>query len=252
MNRRPIIPVFAAALLLAASSAQASTFEECAERAKSAQSGRREGHLLEAREAAVKCASDESCPGIMRADCQTWLAELERRIPSVIVHVLREDGTEAVDAEVNIDGKPQSRARAGLALPMNPGEHRFAARLLDRDVETVIVVGEGEQQRAVQLRLPTAKRPELARRETPPPSPSPASRVPLGSWISAGVALAGFGTFGVLAAHGQVAYGPCDPTCRGGSADAFETQKVATFTAFGVGAIALGVAALVYLLRPGS
>jgi hypothetical protein len=80
--------LFAAGLLFAqgarsahAQAAPVETKRTCAAAAETAQRLRARGLLLDARGQLRTCSRDE-CPAAVRADCQEWLAEIERSLPA--------------------------------------------------------------------------------------------------------------------------------------------------------------------------
>ena len=58
--------------------------DACVEAHLSAQRSRKNGQVIEAREALRVCARPE-CPQMLVADCGSWLAEVDRAIPSIVV-----------------------------------------------------------------------------------------------------------------------------------------------------------------------
>src|SRR5256885_1296112 len=88
---------------------------------EAAQTSRRTGKLLEAREAALVCSRDE-CPGAVRADCGDWLDAVTKTIPSLVVRV-KSDDKDVFDVRVSIDGKLVTSHLDGNPFELNPGAH---------------------------------------------------------------------------------------------------------------------------------
>ena len=90
--RRPLGGALAsAALLLLAAPAQAGDAAACAEAAERAQPLRRAGSLRAARAQLLVCARKE-CPRVVRKDCEGWLADVDRSIPTVAFRVEGDHG----------------------------------------------------------------------------------------------------------------------------------------------------------------
>jgi len=111
------------------------------------------GRLIAAREAYLKIVQEEVAPkgprifAETKAQAEAELAELEPRIPSVSVVV---EGAEASEVEVLRDGVVLPTVLVGIAQPMDPGDHTFAARGKHRaTVEKKVTVREGAQQTVV-------------------------------------------------------------------------------------------------------
>src|SRR5688500_777533 len=62
----------------------------CIVQHEAAQTFRRSGKILEARDAALVCSRDE-CPAVIRTDCGDWLDEVTKAIPSLVIRVKSDD-----------------------------------------------------------------------------------------------------------------------------------------------------------------
>src|SRR5436190_17168405 len=92
-----------AALLLLVAPAQAGDAASCADAAERSQQLRRAGSLRAAREQLLVCARKE-CPRVVRKDCEGWLADVDRSMPTVAFRVEGEHGEPVPDAMVTLDG----------------------------------------------------------------------------------------------------------------------------------------------------
>lgn len=105
------------------------------------------GKLLEARQQAIVCAQT-SCPEVLRADCISWLAELEAALPTVVIDV---QGARS-PVQVLIDDAPVAEATSGRSVTLNPGKHEFAARTArGRTVSAEVLVLQGKKNQIVAL-----------------------------------------------------------------------------------------------------
>jgi hypothetical protein len=220
----------------------------CFEAYEATQAGRRDGRLMEAREAAIVCAADV-CPKTLSRDCVKWVGDLQSMIPGLVFDVRLADGTNVTEVNVSLDGKPMLERVDGKSVPVDPGEHmlRFEARDY-LPVDARVVSLEGDKARKVQV---TMKKPE------PVAIAQPTLRlhrpVPLVTWVFGGVAAIGLGASGALSLSGIVArdgLGSCKPNCE-------PSRVVAISRLFGLAdgfliasAVAAGAALFTFFTRP--
>jgi hypothetical protein len=206
---------------------------------------RQQGHLVDAREALVFCTQQE-CPPLVRTDCGTWLQEVDRAMPSVVVQATA-DGVETTAVTVSIDGKVVKTGLDGKAIPTDPGSHqvRFEAAGFP-PIETTVVVSEGEHYHALTAEFASPKA---------PPAPVRAGRpVPAAVWLLGGLTLAGAAGFTVFGLVGnqkkQSLQSQCAPFCPSSEVDIVQHQYLAADISLGVGVAALVTGAIVYFNRP--
>jgi hypothetical protein len=140
--------VIVAMVICTSSPSQAEpSIDECVASAEGGQRQRDGGRYLAARQALVMCSAP-SCPTAIAHDCQTWLEDLERKIPSIVVSVRDERGQDVLGARVSIDGVPIEQAGAPVSL--DPGEHFITAEAQRFETSrTGVVVMAGEKNRIV-------------------------------------------------------------------------------------------------------
>jgi hypothetical protein len=249
------VAVLGVALPAAARGAPPNTTKQaCVAASTDGQALRDAGKLREAREKLVACARDE-CPAIVRKYCSEWLADVEKRLPSVVFRVQAAEGSsgaDVTDATVTVDaGTPHPVD--GSATPVDPGEHvvRFE-HPGDPPVEMHVVVSEGEKSRIVTGRFApkAAPPPEETRPEPERPEPVKAGISPLAIAL-AGVAVvggAGFAYFGITAKNDlDHLRQTCAPYCRSSDLDAVRQKALFADLSLGVGVVALGAATWVFL-----
>ncbi|WP_433937320.1 hypothetical protein AB3662_22060 [Sorangium cellulosum] len=278
----------AALALVGASVHAAPSKRACAAAYERAQGLRRDGKLLEAREALITC-SQPTCPAAAVADCGPWLAEVEQSLPSVVIAAKDADGRERLDVRVLVDGRLLAAALDGKALPVDPGPRTFRFEpATGPAVEERLLIREGEKNRAITVTLgapaasaPAAPRPPASPAAQPPASPAapplaapaappPASSAapPLASpaappaepsipplaWAAGGVGVAGLAVFAVAGALSLDAEADlratCAPRCAADDVSAVRVQHAVADIGLGVGVVALGAAAWLYLTRP--
>jgi hypothetical protein len=165
------------------------SLDECLSAADRGQSLRFERKLSEARAVLLTCARHE-CPGALRNDCARWVDELDRDLASLVVRAVDENGKDLAVRGVAIDGTSSTDAASGWAVLVDPGRHVVRAVAEGgRTAEQTVVVGQGEKNRAVLLRMPS---PAVAPIQA---SPASASTVPPVVYAAGAVGVVALATF---------------------------------------------------------
>jgi len=152
--------------------------------------------LVEAREQLLVCAA-AACPSVVQSDCATWLIEVERALPTVVISAKNGAGAYLVDVKVSVDGASLMSKLDGQSLPMNPGMHTFHFEgASGTSVDQQIVVREGEKDQSVAVVLAGASA------ATVPGAPDAASSPAdpggsWGGWKTAGWIVGGAGVLGI-------------------------------------------------------
>jgi hypothetical protein len=231
--------------------AVAATPAECVAASDRGQAERDDGHLLASRAEFVACAAD-ACPALVKRECSRWLADVEERIPSIVISVKERSGRDLLDAEVSVDGVRVPVAGAGRALPLDPGPHVVRASVSGRGpIEETILARERERDRILTLYATPTSSPEG---EDSRSSTARSGKVPLLSWVLAGVAVAGGGAFAYFWTIGTSRVsdlrGSCAPYCTPEQVDDARVPLTTARIALGLGAAAAIGAVAAYLLRP--
>jgi hypothetical protein len=168
----------------------------------------------------------------VQTDCASWLADVEKALPTVVLTAKNGDGADLVDVKVSVDGQPLVAKLDGQAVPMNPGSHTFhfegvGGTSQDRQV----VVREGDKNQPVAAVLGAASSAPPASPLAPPVAGGGAGETPESSsslktvgWVLGGVGVAGLaaGTvFGIVAMSSKSgahcdANNVCDPGTTSG------------------------------------
>lgn len=231
----------------------------CIEAYKSAQESSRSGHLSRAREQALVCARDP-CPAVLQKDCKEWVADVEQRVPTVMVVVKDGEGKDVTDARMIIDGVVVPKRVDGRSMEIDPGEHKIEIFAEGRPklVQT-IVAREREKGREITFAYEPPKKKEPP---TPtvigPPTPGPrdsTEKPPLRwtFWTAAGLGGAGLLGFGIFGASGLVVRSDldaCKPNCSQQRIDHGKTSFLVADVSLGIGLVAAGVATYLYFTRP--
>jgi hypothetical protein len=235
-----------------ARAAPQTTKQACVAASTDGQALRDSGKLRDAREKLLACSRDQ-CPAIVRKYCSEWLADVEKRIPSVVFRVQAADagdGADVTDATVTVDGGTPHPID-GAAMPVDPGEH--AVRFDhpgDPPVEMRVVVAEGEKNRIVTARFAPKAAPSPTPETPPEPEPVktgvPALAIVLGSVGVLGGA--GFAFFGISAKNDlDHLRQTCAPYCSSSDLDAARQKALFADLSLGLGVVALGAATWVFL-----
>lgn len=219
----------------------------CADQAERAQELRDSAKLVEAREALVACAQRE-CPDAVRSACTEWLADLERRIPSIVVAARDDDGGEIVSFRATLDGVVLPDSAATTAFRADPGAHvlRCEAQGFAAASERV-TLREAEGVRVVSLVL------HRDGREGRLPVPLPSKRFPVLTYVLGGASLISFGIAGASGISGAAEYRrleeQCAPGCAASELDGVRARFLVADVALAVGVAALGGAVLAFVLH---
>lgn len=229
----------ASVVLLVSAPSLADEKDACADAHIQGQTSRRDGKLLDAKERFSQCA-DESCPELVRKDCTTWAAELTNSIPSVVIESRDEDGHEAVDVSLSIDGTPRGERLDGRAIELDPGNHVIRIQLANgKSTEERVMVHEGERVRRVTVRFPLRARSKPEK--LPPRKANVPSALPFVFGGVAVLALGSFGTFALLGKQKQNELDECRPDCSQGDVDSMRTRYAIGDISLAVGAVATGL-----------
>lgn len=225
--------------------------QQCISAAETGQQLRSAGKLRDARRAFGPCTSN-ACASAIRRDCGRWVDEIDSAMPSFTVKLVDESGADVSDGRILVDGEALLRAADGHATPIDPGMHRFVWARDAGNVETDVVVREGEHNRVIVLSAPTAA-------PSGPPAPEPHAEAPPRSplpWVvgtAGAVLLVGGGVFWGIGLHDRA---NLDVTCAGAHScaqsdvDASRTKLIVGDVLVGVGVLAVAGAVYLFLRQP--
>ncbi len=278
-------PLFASLLgcsLLATTGALADDKAACIAASAAGQTLRDDHKLVEAREQFRACAGVQ-CPLVVQKACTTWLGDVEKALPTVVVTAKDATGADLFDVRVTVDGAPLTTKLDGSAVPMNPGPHTFHFDFPGgASQEQPVLVAEGQKNQRVAVVLkaaPSSPQPPQAPSsplpQALPPAPHGSPAAPpvadttshgLGGMRIAALALGGAGVAGIVVGSyfgldalskrnqsnadcpgGSTGY--CSGTGVSLSKDAVSSANVST-VAFAAGLGALAGGAVLWLLAP--
>lgn len=225
--------------VVAAKPALADDVEMCVDAATRGQEDRDRGDLSSAHDAFIACAQPE-CPEAVATSCAEWLADVKRRIPSVVFRARDSQGADLRHLAVRIDATVVLEELTGRSVTVNPGHHRVRFERSDGTfVERELLFAEGEKDRLVVVDWPPASEPS---------SPAPGrNALPKGFWVLGGVGVAALGTAGVLGLtaidDASSLRGSCGPRCPQSELDQLKQTLLFADLAAVVGVVSLGLAA---------
>jgi hypothetical protein len=251
-----------AALTVEARGDQKLTKAACIDAFDRAQVARREGALQRAHEHLMLC-SNETCPVLVRVDCNDALRQVEAAQPTVILRASTPSGAAAADVKVELDGHPLDGTLDGRPVVVDPGKRIFVFRSRSSKPATVeIDISPGAKDRVVNVTLDPldeaastaasheATNPPAAPAPTPPPATARSAlgwSVPIGFGVLGAAAL-------TFAAVRRVSLGnqaddlraTCAPHCVI-DRDGMSSQLVAVNVALTIGLTSLAAAAITWL-----
>lgn len=229
---------------------------DCAAAYESAQTERQAGHFRAASNQAMLC-SQSTCNQAIVRECIALYESIQAEMPSMVFSARRADGGELTNVRVEMDGQPLLDRLDGKALALDPGAHTFKFITDGFEPKEVTQTARvGDRNRLVEVVFGELPPPPAASSGTSqlPPAAKPERRIPVASYVLAGVGAVALGTFGYLRISGVQDYNElnqnCSPECDPADVDPIRTKFSYSYVALGVGAAALTAATIVYFAIP--
>ncbi|HMJ11715.1 MAG TPA: hypothetical protein VK524_09905 [Polyangiaceae bacterium] len=230
--------------------------QACVAAADQGQVLRDEGKFRPAREAFMRCAS-KTCPELVSADCSTWLVDLERRAPTVIVSAKDHQSNDLTRVQVTIDGEPLAERLDGKPLLVDIGEHAFRYQAAGFEaVEQRITIAPSDKNRVLAVRFDVDTRTTTdSKKDRATLQPTGSPSIPLPTWILGGTAVAAFasaayfGVSGISQRSEALGADGCAPNCPASEKTSIQTKFLVADISLGVGLVSAGLATY-FLLRP--
>lgn len=216
-----------------------------------------DSHLLRARELLRQCASS-SCRSWMIEDCSRTLADVERRIPTVVI-AAQTSGHPIVEGCVREGETLLVEHLDGRALEIEPGVHALVLELPSgQKLQSSFVIEEGARLQRLEFEVPPSRHTQQNELVAPVIPPQPPTHVGSPSWLRPAAyiaALSGIATLGVGSGFGIAAWrardtahcdarGLCDaePLQRANDASSVATAGFVTGSVLlGIGLAALAI-----------
>jgi len=237
--------------LLRAGVSRAQTPEASCEAVERTEAMRAAGHYREARARLLECVNAQ-CGGDVRRRCAATLQKLDAVTPSVVVRAYDGKGNDVMDVAVTLGNEPLASSLDGMAIPVDPGEHRFVFKRAGFEpVTQTVTILQGEKFKSIEVRVgPVEPAPLLTEGgDGASGSLSPTRIAAGGTLIGVGVVgLVGFTWLGLSARSEETEMQEnCSPACSDARVSSLRTQYVLTNVSLGVAIAALGGAAWVLL-----
>jgi hypothetical protein len=225
--------------------------KSCMAAAAKGQELRDEGKLVDAKPFFQQCA-ETSCPAPIPGYCADWLADLNKKMPSIVLRATDENGRDVADATAVIDGK-RSVAVDGRPVEVDPGKHTVKVSRGGGTFEDVIIVAQSEKDRIVVAKLTPAPATSAVAQPKKKDEPSRGG-VPIASivaWGIGGAALLSFAGFGLKARVDYDDYeARCGNRCAESERDTVASSVLIADISLVVAVVAAGVGTYFYLTRP--
>jgi hypothetical protein len=212
---------------------------ECIRQHEAGIAAKDERKLVQAKPSFLACARAE-CPTAVREECTELLAQIERKVPSVVVVVKDENGRDLVDVRLLVDGKVVSQELTGQAIELDPGKHEFRVEHARSGTLT-------ERVRFDFPRKDPPKSPEAKK----PPAVRESRSIPVASYVLGGIGVLALGSFGYFALSGRAKENDldvCSPKCDPAEVDVMRRRYLIADISLGVAVVAFGSAVGVALI----
>lgn len=239
-------PIVALLLALAPVARADATKEACIAADTHAQELRRTGKLREALSTLDSC-TNESCPSMVRADCNDRVAEIRKAMPTIVFDV------NVAETHVDIDGRPFLDRVDEHAVDVDPGEHTFVLTARGAHETVHLVLQEGEKDHRVKWVVP-----EPIVRRIPPSATPRILGLTSGAIGLAGIVVGSiFGSM-TIADHGTVTSECPNDVCpsrdvlarANATNDESRAFGLASNVAFIAGAVFLAIGVVLYATAP--
>lgn len=239
--------------LTSTSRAQAPGSDASCEAVEQTESMRADGQYRKARALLLECVNAQ-CGGDVRRRCAAALQKLDAITPSIVVRAEDPAGNDLTDVAVSLGEERLVSSLDGMAIPVDPGEHRFVfTREGHTPVVQTLTIEQGQKFRAIDVEI--GSEPSLA---LPPASESSSAAsgsseraVAAATLIGVGlVGVASFTVLGLRARSGEEALERCKPNCSEGRVESVEMRYLLANVSIGVSALALGAATYLLLSGP--
>jgi hypothetical protein len=215
---------------------------------------RSDGQYRKARALLLECVNAQ-CGGDVRRRCATTLQKLDAVTPSIVVRATEPSGDDLTDVAVSLGDEQLVSSLDGMAIPVDPGEHRFTfTRPGQPPVVETLPISQGEKFRPINVVVGASSPREAVE---PEPSPPPATGSSLERTVATGtligVGVVGLGSFawlGSRARSGEKDLESCDPACSDGAVDSVQKRYLFANVSLGLGVLALGGATWLLLTAP--
>jgi hypothetical protein len=213
---------------------------------------RDEHHLLAARDAYRACVAETECPEVVRAECDSALADLKTAIPTLLVAVLDEHQHDLAGATLTLDGQPVPLD--GSTVEVDPGTHELAASSGELSSKLEVKAIESDLNRRVEIVLQAPHVDEPVGDTSAGPAEPVRHRSKVPAYALGGVAAVGAASFAYFAISGHSkltgTLDVCKPYCQADDVQSVRTKYLIADISLGVSLVALASAGYWLLSAP--
>lgn len=138
----------------------------------------------------LKTCARATCADFLVKDCTTWLEEVQKKIPTVVLAAVSAKGDSITDVSVRVGDKTLTQSLTGKAMELDPGSYEFVFTTGDgKSVTAKSAVLEGQKDQVVKAIFPVV---EAVQPPPTPPSNQPPPKVDAAGGGSGGARTAGF------------------------------------------------------------
>ncbi len=210
------------------------------------------GQYRAARSLLLECVNAQ-CGGDVRRRCAATLQKVDAVTPSIVVRAQLANGDDVTDVALSLGEEQLASKLDGMAIPVDPGEHRLVLRRPGHaPVTQVVNIREGEKFRAVDVMLEPAVLSAGGGSSNAPASSGFDGRLAAGgTLIGVGVVgLAAFTWLGLKARSDENELEKCEPLCSKAQGDTVLARYWMANVSGGIGVLALGAATWLLLSGP--
>lgn len=252
------------AVLLTTSSVRADV-QACIDAHGTGQELRKQGKLKDAKEHFIQCAA-EACPTVIRQDCDMFLRDLSKIMPTVVLAAVDEKGNDLANVRVVIDGRPLVGELNGRSIQIDPGPHQFTFLTVDGlTMKKTVVIREGDRARPIEVTFAAVvqENPSEPQSTTPAPTQSTPTR-DTSTGSGSKTAAYAFSALGLVAAGAFAYFGltgmreendleeTCSPNCTDDQVNVIRQDYMLADISLGVAAVSFGLGAYFALSSSGS
>ena len=213
--------------------------------------------------AMFRACSQPTCPAIVRKDCSKWLNELDETQPSIVIAAQDAAGADLASVKVLVDDHQVASKVDGSAITVDPGEHTLRVEAQGHaPVTQRLILRVSERNRLVRVTFQDGPKPASP---VGPPSPttdvpartteSSSSGTPVLAIVLTGVGVVALGSFGYFGLTSKSDLSKlrsdCAPFCDQSQLDDVKSRMLIADVSLGVGIVALGVAAVLFVTHGG-
>lgn len=224
--------------------------EQCVDAHSQGQILRDEGKLLQSQAEFLACATDEECPGPIRAECEQYLTAVKDMTPTVVFAARDTLGHDLDGVRVFLDGEFLADADGSVPVPVNPGPHHMRfEHPSGQAFEQKLVCLPGEKARLVTAMFNVAPR-EGGVSPSYGPTSQPSDLRRISTYVFGGLAVVGLASFTYFGLSGksqeQSLRETCAPSCTSAQKQSVAEKYMLADVSLAIAGLSLAGGAILY------